>query len=198
MGLTLLIVAVTATGRPIDLGPILGRYHRVGYPAGDASVPSVRPVSAASARRRLRAGPRGTRLPAHVAPERRMERSAGRVLPHRRALRVVHPSRLRRIDRGAGPAFRRLLCGCSRSAVPSRRASPSGSSTTLPCSRPGMIDLGEEIKTRVVGTFYNANFYAEYLAADGRCRSRAAAHRNGAGDGSSRARSVYWVSLRSS
>jgi putative inorganic carbon (HCO3(-)) transporter len=163
LGLILLIAAVTATGRSIGIGPVSADVIVLGAPLAILMcLPYVRSRGVGSAPAYL-LGPAALVFllmallsvawnGAHADSYLTIVRYTSYILLAFVVSIVTQDSSFRRLILWA------LALSC---AV-----------TTLfafwqflhpPPFTPGMIDLGEEIKTRVVGTFYNANFYAEYL-----------------------------------
>ena len=163
IGLSLLIMAVTATGQPLSIGPLSADTVVLGTPLAILlCLPYVRARGIASVPRYL-LGPaallfllmavlsvawNGAKAESFLT----VVRYASYLL-----LAVV-------VSVGAQDAqFRRLLLWV---------IALTGAATTVlaysqflnpPPLIPGEAYLGEDIKTRVAGTFYNSNFYAEYL-----------------------------------
>ena len=163
MSLTLLIAAVTATGRPIDLGPFSADTIVLGAPLAILlCLPYVRHRGVSTVPGYV-LGPAAlvflTMSLLSVAWNGAQAESYLTVVRYASYLLLVFVISVVAQDR----SLRRYLLWVLALGCAVTTGFAIWQFYHPPVFTPGMIDLGEEIKTRVVGTFYNANFYAEYL-----------------------------------
>ena len=162
IGLILLIFSVTATGRPISLGPLSADSIVLGTPiAVLLCLPYVRYRGLRSAPSYLFGPAALIFLAAAVLSVAFSGAAADSFLTVARYVFYLLLALVVSVVTQDAP-FRRLILWA---------IALSGAVTALialqqflhPLDTPGMHGLGDQIKTRLVGTFYNANFYAEYL-----------------------------------
>lgn len=163
IGLILLIVAVTATGRTIGIGPVSADTIVLGVPLAILlCLPYVRYRGVASAPSYL-LGPAALlfMLGAVLSVAWNGANADSYLTVVRYASYLLLAFVVSIVTQDA--AFRRLILwvlalSCAVTAVLAFQQF-----LNPPPLIPGEAYLGEDIKTRVAGTFYNSNFYAEYL-----------------------------------
>jgi len=163
IGLSLLILAVTATGRPIAVGPLSADTVVLGTPLAILlCLPYVRARGIATAPRYL-LGPAALvfllMAVLSVAVNGAKADSFLTIVRYASYLLLALV-----VSVGAQDArFRRLLLWVIALSGAATVVLAYSQFLNPPPLIPGEAYLGEDIKTRVAGTFYNSNFYAEYL-----------------------------------